>query len=128
VLTEIEKVATRVMILRDGALLTADATAAAGGAPRLRLAVAGPPEAVLAMLRNVPGVIRAEIVANGDANEPAPHDYIVEAARPEIAPTLGRAVIESGFALTALQPEAPDLERVFLDLTRRATEAEAAAA
>jgi ABC-2 type transport system ATP-binding protein len=128
VLTEIEKVATRVMILRDGALLTADATAAAAGAPRLRLAVVGPAEAVLAVLRGVPGVVRAEIAADARANDQAPRDYLVEAARPEVAAALGRSVIERGFALTALGAQAPDLEQVFLDLTRRATEAEAQAA
>src|SRR5579885_2200376 len=36
VLTEIEKMATRVMILREGELLTADALAEPGAAPRLR--------------------------------------------------------------------------------------------
>ena len=53
VLTEIERVATRVMILRDGELLTADALAEAGGAPRFRLTIKAPSAAVLPILDRV---------------------------------------------------------------------------
>src|SRR5262249_174840 len=59
VLTEIEKIATRVMILLDGPLLTADAKAEARHAPSFRLRVAGPRPDVLAALGTVPGVLSA---------------------------------------------------------------------
>jgi hypothetical protein len=39
---------------------------------------------------------------------------------------LARAVVGAGFGLAGLVEEKPDLERVFLDLTRRAVEAMAA--
>src|SRR5947207_9116934 len=73
VLTEIERVASRVMILLDGRLLTTDATREAGHARQLRLHVAGPAAIVLAALRQIPGVTSA---APGDDAE----SYVVESA------------------------------------------------
>jgi ABC-2 type transport system ATP-binding protein len=120
VLTEIEKLATRVMILRDGDLLTADAMAEGGAVTRFRLRIGGPLDAVLSALRRVSGVVRADAVAADAADL---HDYLLEVAHPGIAQDLGRAVVSHGFALTELVAEKPSLEHVFLELTRRATEA-----
>ena len=117
VLTEIERVATRVLILRDGELLTADALAEAGGAPRFRLTIEAPPAAVLPVLRDIAGVTT---VAGGDGA------YVVETDRPRMGETLARTVVGAGFGLAGLVEEKPDLERIFLDLTRRAVEAMAA--
>jgi ABC-2 type transport system ATP-binding protein len=120
VLSEIEKVATRVMILRDGELLTADAMAEAPPHPRFRLCIDGPAEPVLAVLRDVPGVVRAEIDAKS-ADTPADRRrYRVEGTKPGIAEDLSRAVIGRGFGLAELTAEKTDLESVFLELTRRA--------
>jgi ABC-2 type transport system ATP-binding protein len=119
VLTEIEKVATRVMILREGALLTADAMAEAAHPSHIRLGVAGPGEAVLEVLRQVPGVVRAEIDP-GAAARASVRRYRVEGATGGLAEKLSSAVIGHGFALAELTEEKPDLESVFLALTRRA--------
>jgi len=130
VLTEIEKVASRIMILRDGDLLTADATNEGSRAPRFRLRIVGPRQAVLAGLRNVAGVVAAEVqvaapTASADSVDTA--TYLVEtASRPRIAEDMAQSVVGNGFALAELVEEKPDLERVFLDLTRRATEARVA--
>jgi ABC-2 type transport system ATP-binding protein len=127
VLTEIEKVASRIMILRDGDLLTADATSEGSRAPRFRLRIVGPRQAVLAGLRNVAGVVAAEVQAAAPAASADLMDtgsYLVDtASRPGIAEDMARSVVGHGFALAELVEEKPDLERVFLDLTRRATEA-----
>ncbi len=123
VLTEIERVATRVMILRDGELLTADALAEAGGAPRFRVTIEAPPAAVLPVLRNIAGVTAAAV----DADAGGHGAYVVETARPGMGENLARAVVGAGFGLAGLVEEKPDLERIFLDLTRRrAVEAMAA--
>jgi ABC-2 type transport system ATP-binding protein len=115
VLTEIERVASRVMILLDGRLLTTDAMREAGHARRLRLHVAGPSPAILAALRQIPGVIDA---APGDAAD----GYLVEIAPGRLtAADLARAIVSQGFALSELVEVKLDLERVFLDLTRRAS-------
>jgi ABC-2 type transport system ATP-binding protein len=122
VLTEIERLATRVMILRDGRLLTSDAMREAGRTPRLRLAISGSEPAIVAALREMPGVIDA---APADAAE----RYWVETARGQLtAADLARAIVARGFALSELVEAKPDLERVFLDLTRRFSEIETSAA
>ncbi|MFL5268693.1 MAG: ABC transporter ATP-binding protein [Stellaceae bacterium] len=122
VLTEIERLATRVMILRDGRLLTTDAMHEAGRTPRLRLAISGSEPAIVAALREMPGVIDA---APADAAE----RYWVETAPGQLtAADLARAIVARGFALSELVEAKPDLERVFLDLTRRFSEIETSAA
>lgn len=122
VLTEIEKIATRIMILVDGTLLTADALAETRHAPSFRLRIAGPRPGVVAALGKVCGVLSADVDASASANA-----YVVATdSRPEIAADLARAVVDQGFSLLELTDVKPDLERVFLDLTQRTVEARAA--
>jgi ABC-2 type transport system ATP-binding protein len=122
VLTEIERVASRVMILLDGRLLTTDAMREAGRARQLRLRVGGPAPAILAALRLMPCVIDA---APGDDTQ----SFVVEIAPGRTtAADLAHAIVGQGFALSELVELKPDLERVFLDLTRRASAIEANAA
>ena len=122
VLAEIERVASRVMILLDGRLLTTDAMREAGQARQLRLRVGGPQPAVLAALRHIPGVV--DPAPAGD-----PESYLVEIAPGRLtAADLARAIVGQGFALSELVEVKPDLERVFLDLMRRASAMQANAA
>jgi ABC-2 type transport system ATP-binding protein len=122
VLTEIERLASRVMILLDGRLLTTDAMRKADHARLLRLHIAGQATAILAALRLIAGVIDA---APGNDAE----SYVVEIAPGRLeAADLARAIVGQGFALSELVEVKPDLERVFLDLTRRAPAMEAKAA
>ena len=122
VLTEIERVASRVMILLDGRLLTTDAMRVAGHARQLRLRLGGPEPTVLGALRQISGVIDA---ASTDASE----SYLVEVAPERLtAADLARSIVGQGLALSELVEVKPDLERVFLDLTRQASAIEANAA
>src|ERR1700730_16338380 len=122
VLPEIERVASRVMILLDGRLLTTDAMRAAGHPPQIRLRIGGPRPAILAALRQISGVIDA---ASTDASE----SYMVEVAPERLtAADLARSIVGQGLALSELVEVKPDLERVFLDLTRQASAIEANAA
>jgi ABC-2 type transport system ATP-binding protein len=122
VLTEIERVASRVMILLDGRLLTTDAMRVAGHARQLRLRLGGPEPTVLGALRQISGVIDA---ASTDASE----SYLVEITPERLtAADLARAIVGQGLALSELVEVKPDLERVFLDLTRQASAIEANAA
>jgi ABC-2 type transport system ATP-binding protein len=122
VLTEIERIASRVMILVDGRLLTTDAMREADHTRQFRLHVTGPAPAILAALCRIPGVLDARPTE-------AAEDYLVEATpgRP-IAADLAQAIVGQGFALSELVELKPDLERVFLDLTRRASAIQANAA
>jgi ABC-2 type transport system ATP-binding protein len=123
VLTEIEQIANRVMILLDGRLLTADAMTQGGRGQRLRLQVAGTEQAVRDCIGAVPGV---RSIASENAGSAGPVTYLVDAdARPQLAQELAAALIGHGLALCELTPLPPDLERIFLDLTRHPQEAAA---
>ena len=113
VLTEIERVASRIMILVDGRLLTTDAMRKASGAPSFRLRIAGPDAKVLVALRAIPGVIDTVPADTAES-------YLVDVAPGQlVAADLARAIVGQGFALFGLTEARPDLERVFLDLTRQ---------
>ena len=143
VLTEIERVASRVMILLDGRLLTTDAMHAAEHPPQIRLRIGGPRPAILNALRQLQGVVDAtpervdtapERVASAPgrvASAPAEiaETYLVETEPGRLAAAdLARAIVGQGFDLAELVEVKPDLERVFLDLTRRASATETNAA
>jgi ABC-2 type transport system ATP-binding protein len=114
VLTEIERVASRVMILLDGRLLTTDAMRVAGHAQQFRVRLSGPQPNILEALRQISGVVDA---APTDAAE----NYLVEIAPERLtAADFARAIVRQGLALSELVEVKPDLERVFLDLTRQA--------
>jgi ABC-2 type transport system ATP-binding protein len=122
VLTEIERIASRVMILLDGRLLTTDAMREAGRKRQFRLHVAGAAAAILAALRQLPGIIEAAPCDDAES-------YVVEIAPGRLeAADLARAIVGQGFALSELVEVKPNLERVFLDLTQRASTMEANAA
>ena len=113
VLTEIERVASRIMILLDGRLLTTDAMREAGSARPFRLRVAGPDPTVLAALKAIPGVINAVPADTAES-------YLVEVGPSQLAAAdLARAIVGHGFALSELAEAKPSLEHVFLDLTRQ---------
>jgi len=123
VLPEIEKIATRVMILLDGTLLAADALGGNAGNLTLRLRAYGPEAAISTACTAVKGV-RGIAVEAGAGGEPAL--CLVEAERrPALAAEVAAALIANGIALCELAEEPRDLERVFLDLTRRPVEAAA---
>jgi ABC-2 type transport system ATP-binding protein len=115
VLTEIERVASRVMILLDGRLPTTDAVREAGHARQFRLRLGGPQPVILGALQLISGVI-----------DTAPTDvaegYLVEIDPERLtAADLARAIVAQDLALSELVEVKPNLERVFLDLTRQAS-------
>ncbi|MBV8092266.1 MAG: ABC transporter ATP-binding protein [Acetobacteraceae bacterium] len=112
VLSEIEKVASRVMILVEGRLLTDDALREVKGPSRLRLRVGGESQQVVACLRSVPGVAAAVCNERGT--------YLITAEPGQnIAPGVAASVSRMGLPLEELATVAPDLESVFLDLAAR---------
>jgi ABC-2 type transport system ATP-binding protein len=129
VLAEIERVASRVMILRDGRLLTVDALHEVRPTPQFRLRVDGPPPTVLAALWQVPGVVDVALLSAAPASADTVRSYLVETGANQLRPAdLAGAVVAQGHALLELVEVKPDLERVFIELIRRATAAEAIAA
>jgi ABC-2 type transport system ATP-binding protein len=122
VLPEIEKIATRVMILLDGSLLTADALKDSTGGLKLRLRAAGPQELVRGTLSTIAGINSVAIESSGGESSL----YLIETERgPSLAADIVAALVARGIAVSELTQAPPDLERVFLDLTRRTVRAAA---
>jgi ABC-2 type transport system ATP-binding protein len=116
VLTEIEQIANRVMILLDGRLLTSDALTHGVQTQRLRLQVAGNEHAVRDCIGAVPGV---RSITTDNTASAGPAKYLVDAdPRPQLAQELAAALVGHGLPLCELAPLPPDLERIFLELTR----------
>ncbi|MEK9281625.1 MULTISPECIES: ABC transporter ATP-binding protein [unclassified Bradyrhizobium] len=114
VLPEIEKIASRVMILLDGVLLTSDALKDAAQDLMLRLSVDAAEDVVRGATKAVAGV--REIVANPDS---AGRFLVRAERRPALAADLVSALVAAQIPVRELTELRPDLERVFLDLTRR---------
>ncbi|RXG99203.1 ABC transporter ATP-binding protein [Bradyrhizobium zhanjiangense] len=114
ILPEIEKIASRVMILLDGVLLTSDALKDAAPDFRLRLSADASLESIRAAADAVAGV--HDIVAAADEGG----RFLVAAdRRPALAADLLSALVGAQIAVRELTELRPDLERVFLDLTRQ---------
>jgi ABC-2 type transport system ATP-binding protein len=116
ILPEIEKIASRVMILLDGKLLTDDALKESGRQTVFRIATAAPEATVRGIVLAIAGV-------QGLAVEPAagslPLQYLVSAEpRATIGADIVTALVGAGVVVSELSELRPDLERVFLDLTR----------
>lgn len=123
VLPEIEKMASRVMILLDGALLTADALSETAGALRLRLSAAASEEVLRGVVSTIAGV--RSIAVDPDSSRGLPRYLIDAERRPSLAADIVAALVAAGIAVSELTERRPDLERVFLDLTRRPSRAAA---
>ena len=128
VLPEIEKIATRVMILLDGTLLTADALKHDTAGLALRLRAAGPEAEIRYAVSAVAGVRRIAVALDSgrEGGDTGPVAYLIEAERrPTLAADIVAALVGRGIAVSELTEAAPDLERIFLDLTRRPAKAAA---
>jgi ABC-2 type transport system ATP-binding protein len=119
ILSEIEKIASRVMILLDGTLLTADALKEKAKGTMLRLAAAAPEATVRGVVSAIAGV--RDIAVEPDTSSATMHFLIRAAARPSLAADVVAALVRAGVAVSVLAEVRPDLERVFLDLTRRSS-------
>jgi ABC-2 type transport system ATP-binding protein len=116
ILSEIEKIASRVMILLDGTLLTADAPKAAEG-ETFRLAASASEDAVRSILSAISGV--RDITVDAQAGAGAMR-YLIEAeSRSSLAAEIVAALVGAGIQVSELTESRPGLEHVFLKLTRR---------
>jgi gliding motility-associated transport system ATP-binding protein len=113
ILPEIEKIASRVMILHDGRLLTDDALKESSGVLVLRLIATASEPTIRGALSRIGGI-------RSIAGDPDSAHYLIEAKhRPSLAADIIAALVGHGIAVSELVEIRPDLERVFLDLTRR---------
>jgi gliding motility-associated transport system ATP-binding protein len=119
ILPEIEKIASRVMILLDGTLLTADALKDKAEAVTLRLSARAPQDAIRRIVLQIAGVRGVAIDSDGNAR--IAHYLIRAEPRPSLAADILAALVGAEVAVSELTECRPDLERVFLDLTRRSS-------
>jgi ABC-2 type transport system ATP-binding protein len=117
ILPEIGKIASRVMILLDGALLTADALKEQSEGTMLRLTAAAPEATVRGILTGIAGV--RDVVVEAQARPETMHYLIRAQPRASLAADIAAALVGAGIAVSQLTEDGPDLERIFLDLTRR---------
>ena len=102
VLPEIEKIATRVMILLDGTLLTTDALKHAADGATLRLRAAGWEE-VRSAVSAVAGVRDIVAAQGGEAGDTEPAAYLIAAERrPALAAEIVAALVGRGIAVSEL--------------------------
>jgi ABC-2 type transport system ATP-binding protein len=117
ILSEIERVATRVAILLNGRLLSVQPLER-GASPRLRVRVrAASPDAVQAVLGAVPGV--TGIVSATQVGEGV-QDLVVQLGARSAAETVAARLAAGGFGLLEMTEARTDLEGLFLELTGRA--------
>jgi ABC-2 type transport system ATP-binding protein len=118
ILPEIEKIASRVMILLDGMILTADALKTTGGVT-FRLAAAASEDAVRCVVSAISGV--RDVTVDAEAGAGATRYLIEVEPRPSLASDIVAALVGADIAVSELTERRPGLERVFLKLTQRST-------
>jgi ABC-2 type transport system ATP-binding protein len=119
ILPEIEKVASRVMILLEGKLLTADALKEQANETILHLAAAAPEATIRNVVSGIPGVRKVSVEPN--AGSGAMHYLVRAEPHASVAADIAAALVRAGVGISELVEVRPDLERVFLDLTRRSS-------
>ncbi len=119
ILPEIEKIASRVMILLDGTLLTADALKETTEGVVLRLVAAAPEATVRGIVSAVAGV--RDIGVEPAAGSGTTHYLIGTEPQASVAADIVTALVKEGIAVSELTETRPDLEHVFLNLTRRSS-------
>jgi ABC-2 type transport system ATP-binding protein len=123
ILPEIERIASRVMILLDGRLLTDDAMKEMRAERTLRVTASAPEASVRGILLAVPGV--RDVAVEPTAGSSTMHYLVGAEPRASVAADVIAALVGAGIAVSELSEVRPDLERVFLDLTRSQSRAAA---
>ncbi|MBN1248269.1 MAG: ABC transporter ATP-binding protein [Anaerolineae bacterium] len=118
ILSEIQTVSTRILILHNGRLLADDTLENLGRrAPSRHQMIAriqGAPKVVQDTLRQVPGLKRVRMLSQ---QEPDAYDYVIEGAdRQDIRVDVFRALAGADLPLLATRGEETSLEQVFLRL------------
>jgi gliding motility-associated transport system ATP-binding protein len=105
------------MILLDGRLLTADALNQKADGTTLRITAAAPEATVRGVISAIAGV--RDVAAEPSAGTGMMQYLIGTEPRPSLAGEIAAALVGAGIAISELTEDRPDLERRFLDLTRR---------
>jgi len=121
ILSEVEKVCERVVIINKGTIRFDDSLAAiAEREPTLVIEIRGPREAVLAFLRAYPGVATA--MATKSEDDLATYE-IQTVDRADLREPLSQKIVEKGWAIRKLDLRRESLENVFTQVVLRQNDA-----
>lgn len=118
ILSEVQSVCDRIIIINEGKLIaderTENITRVVEENRRYSLKICGPQREVQALLRDIPGVISAELTGERELDS---YTYLVEAEKGvDIRKPVFYALAEKNFPLLGLEPLGMNLEEVFIKI------------
>ncbi len=124
ILSEVQAVCERIVVIDHGRIIADEATAelsrTVDESPRYRYRILGPGREVLNALRARPGVARAELLPEREGDAVT---LLVDCERGvDVRRTVFTLCASSGWPIVGLQPVGADLEDIFLRLVDRDTE------
>ena len=122
ILSEVQSVCDRIVIINDGKIIadekTENITEAVDSTRRFSVKIAGPQREVLTALQSIAGVTSAEVTGERDADSWA---YLLETARgTDIRKPLFYLMAEKNWPILGLESVGLNLEEVFVRITDRA--------
>jgi ABC-2 type transport system ATP-binding protein len=129
ILPEVEMTCSRVIVIKNGALVADDTPETLrrrlGGAEAIQLDVRGPRAAVLERLKRVPRVTAVTVVGDGRTDGVTTYNVASELGA-DVREELARSIVEANYGLLELRQSGMSLEDIFLELTTEETAASGA--
>lgn len=124
ILSEISEVCDRVVIIHEGVILAEDSVSSlldqVGRNNKLSVRLRGGEELLLALLRSIPGVVRAESLG---VQEPGTVDFLIESQKgDDLREMISRTLLQGGVPLLTLKSLNETLEDVFLNIIKEKKE------
>ena len=130
ILHEVELTCERVVIIDKGRIIAEDTTERLSeriqGMASVLVRVGGPRQSVLHALRAIKAVAQVTEQNKKDGDGPEDAVFTIQSSNQDIAREVAQTVINNGWALHELRPVTLDLEALFVRLTRREEQKEAA--
>lgn len=115
ILTEVQQVCNRVIIINKGNIVAEDTPAGLQsrltGADRVNVKINGEASDLLPLFTPLPGVIKADLVKDNEVT-------ITMAAGQDSRPEIARQIVKNGYDLLEMQAANLSLEEIFLQLTQ----------
>ncbi|NLF51962.1 MAG: ATP-binding cassette domain-containing protein [Leptolinea sp.] len=115
ILTEVQQVCNRVIIINKGNIVAEDTPASLqarlSGADRVHVKLKGEATELLPLVTPLPGVLKAELIKENELT-------ITMSAGQDVRPEIARQVVQNGFDLLEMQAANLSLEEIFLQLTQ----------
>ncbi len=124
ILQEVQAVCDRIIIINKGKIVadekTENISRAFEGSRRFNVKICGPQREVLAMLREKPGIVYAEVLAERDGDA---YTYMIESAvGVDIRKTLFYSLAEKNWPLIGMEALGMSLEDIFISIVDKSDE------